>query len=88
MQMPTEVIDTLAGLSVRDAVFLALALFGSAACVWLLLVDLHLPPHLRKRAALYAALAAARARLWAVSALLFLLTAFHPAAASKKGANR
>lgn len=84
--MPTEVIAALSGLSVEQAVSLALMLCGSAACVWLLLVDLHLPPHLRKRAALYAALTADRSRLWAVSALLFLLTNFHPAAASKESA--
>lgn len=42
--MPTSVIDLLAGLSVAEAVFLALMLFGSAACVWLLLVDVRVAP--------------------------------------------
>lgn len=42
--MPTEVIDALAGLSVEQAVCLALMLFGSAACVCLLLIDAHIDP--------------------------------------------
>lgn len=45
MQMPTEVIDALADMSVEQALFLAAGLFGSAACVCLLLIDMRIDPN-------------------------------------------
>lgn len=43
--MPNEVVDLLAGMSAARAVCLALGLFGSAAFVWLLAVDVDYATH-------------------------------------------
>ena len=94
--MPTEVIDALAGLSVEQAVALAIATFSASLVPFFLLVDVQqfVPQrvrdaHLAERAALHALQARDRARRGLVAALLAVLTHLDTtSSAPKKGATR
>lgn len=82
--MPTSVVNTLADMSLADAVFLAVALFVAGGSVCLLLIDAKrlVPKSLRplvKRSGVRVALAAARARLAVVAWLLRRLDSSTPA---------
>ncbi|NUS26114.1 MAG: hypothetical protein HOV92_18085 [Streptomyces sp.] len=69
--MPTEVVDLLAHMSVIRAVSLALGLFGTAALVWLLAVEIDYAAHWR---AVAADARAVRAQAALTLAALLILT--------------